>query len=74
MLFLELPSRPLPRRCFQKELNKYIVQWEGEPWLSLPAGGKLNNVHFCRCEPEQGWPSCRPGREAAAIGSSWQKP
>lgn len=71
-LSLKLPSRSLPRRGFPKGLNKYVVQREGEPWLSLPAGGKLNNVHFCRCELEQGWPSCRPGQEAAAMGSSWQ--
>lgn len=36
------------------------------------AGGKLNNVHFCCCEPEQGWPAGRAG--GGRIGSSWQGP
>ena len=63
----ELPIRSLARH-FQKGLNKY-VQREGEPRLSLPAGGKLNNVHFCLCEPEQGWPSHRAG---PGGGCDWQ--
>lgn len=64
----ELPVRSLPKHCFQKGLNKYVQQ-EGEPQLPLPAGGKLNNVHFCRCEPEQGW----SGRGAEPGGGrDWQ--
>lgn len=56
------------RYCFQTE---DYVQWEGSVALA-DTGGKLNNVHFCCCEPEQGWPW--GGWEVAWIGSLWQGP
>lgn len=55
----------VPRHYFQKGRDKY-VQREGR--VALPAaGGKLNNVHFCCSEPEQGWPEGQAGG-----GLDWQ--
>lgn len=59
------------QHCFQTD--KYVRR---ERSVALATtGGKLNNVHFCCCEPEQGWPAGRAGRrEVAWIGSLWQGP